>query len=222
MTTTFMKWIMVLFSILLLPGVIFAQSAGPDREKVKTRLAADVLTDSVSITGVGIPKSIFRDAYGVAIFPNIHVAGRLSTDHQAEGVAIIRTVQGGWSGPAFVKLAGDDLDRWSAQGTRDVMFVFNTAKFMDEFMRGELSMRDHSGDFRAFKREDTAFTDLQITGVNISFDSEANGRYYGAYQISPEDIFTENVPSDASDGNPLTCLMASFSGTTQLCRLPLS
>ncbi len=214
--------IQIMLAIVSFLAALPAGAAETGKQPVLLSLAADVLTDSISLSGVGIPKSAFKEASGIAIFPNIVKFDLSSGDRQAEGVVLVRTQSGEWSGPAFVKLAVGNAANWSGAGARDIIFIFRTEKPLENMRNGELSIgrsekTEEPSDFVAYKRSGTVFKEFQVREANILFDTEASAKYYGVNQISPDDIFSGNVPGQPLNGNPLTCLMAAFSGTTQVC-----
>ncbi|MEM5787106.1 MAG: lipid-binding SYLF domain-containing protein [Syntrophobacteraceae bacterium] len=202
-------------------------AAAPD---VVLQLAADVLTDSLSLSGVGIPKSEFSEARGLAIFPNIHPA------EQLEGVAILRTESGRWSGPVFIRLEDRNLTERIKSEAMDIVFVLRSRNIVDHLQEGRLhlgrpgdaeaaSSRLHADaddrpvTYKAYMRARQAFKIVPNVKADLFFDFEANESYYGMNYIRLSDILSGDVSSELASGNRLTCLLAPFSGTAQICRV---
>ncbi len=227
--------ISIVFPMVLFSWTLPAGAAPARTQPAVLSLAADVLTDSISISGVGIPKSAFREAFGIAIFPNI-VKFDLASGNQVDGVVIMRTRQGEWSGPVFVRMSASNAAELTKAGARDVVFIFRTKKLLGDLRTGGRDTGEtqpgaegpgggrlragtdrEASAFSTYIRNDTVFRKLQAGESHLSFDADANAKYYGVNGISPDDIFAGNVPGKPLNGNPLTCLMASFTGTTQMC-----
>src|SRR5699024_11911273 len=93
--------------------------------------ATAVITDFVKIPENAIPETLLRQAYGIAIIPSVLKAGFVVGGQYGKSVLSVRTANGNWSHPVFVKLAGASLGWQIGASSTDIILVFKSTRIVD-------------------------------------------------------------------------------------------
>lgn len=191
---------------LLAPGL---QAAN---EQLEVRRAADIIERLKAIPENEIPRSILRNAKGVAIL-RVYRAGLVGFGVKAgHGVVVARTPRGGWSGPVFVSTGGAGIGPQIGGQVNEVVLVLNSQSAVEAFSRGNIRL---GGDLSvavgpigrdlqaagaipppaavyAYSVSKGLFAGAQLEGTVIVSDSRANARYYGA-PVNPGAVLSGRV-----------------------------
>ena len=185
---------------LLLASSLVLQAA--DQETVDN--AANVIRDFRHMPEKGIPRSVLRNAHGLAIM-SVVKAGFIFSGKAGKGVVVART-RHGWSGPSFIATGGAG---WGAQigaEVTDFVFVLNNRDAVRAFSKGgnvtlgaDASVaagpvgRDAHAAITptaavyAYSRTKGLFAGVSVEGAVIVARTEQNARYYG-HPVSAADI----------------------------------
>jgi len=200
-----MKTICALLAICFLP---FANASAATEQEIVNQ-SASILRQFKRIPERGIPRSVLRNARGLAILTVVKAGFGLS-GKGGQGVVVARTGRG-WSGPSFVGTGGAG---WGAQiGVQiaEFVFVLNTNRAVRAFSRdGNLTVgADASAAAGPVGREAAAavtptaaiytysrsqglFAGVSLEGSVIATQKSANHRYYGR-PVSSLDILSGSV-----------------------------
>lgn len=192
---------------LLTPGLRAAN------EQLEVRRAADIVQRLKSIPENEIPRSILRDARGVAVL-RVYRAGLVGFGVKAgHGVVVARTARGGWSGPVFISTGGAGIGPQIGGQVNEVVLILNNQRAVDAFARGgnvrlggDLSVaigpvgRDLQAAgaipppaaVYAYSISKGLFAGAQLEGTVVASDQRANARYYGA-PVDPRSVLSGRV-----------------------------
>jgi lipid-binding SYLF domain-containing protein len=187
-----MKTICALLAICLLP---VAEAAAATEQEVVDQ-SAFILRQFRRIPERGIPRSVMRNAKGLAILTVVKVGLGIS-GKGGQGVVVARTGSG-WSGPSFVGTGGAGWGPQIGAQISEFVFVLNTNRAVRAFSRdgnvtlgGEVSAaagpvgRDLQASITptaavyTYSRSKGLFAGASLEGAVIATQKTANHRYYG-------------------------------------------
>ena len=207
-----MKTICALLAVCLLP---FTAASGATEQEVVNQ-SARILRQFRNMPEQGIPRSVLRNARGLAILTVVKVGFGLS-GKGGQGVVVARTGEG-WSGPSFIGTGGAGWGPQIGAQITEFVFVLNTNRAVRAFSRdGNLTLgADASVAAGPVGREAAAavtptaaiytysrtkglFAGASLEGSVIATQKTANHRYYGR-AVSSRDILSGSVPAPARAG----------------------
>jgi len=199
-----MKTICALLAICLLP---FAANAATEQEVVNQ--SARILRNFRNIPEHKIPRSVLRNAKGLAIMTVVKVGFGLS-GKGGQGVVVARTGSG-WSGPSFIGTGGAGWGLQIGAEITEYIFVLNTNRAVHAFSRdGNFTVgadasaaagpvgRDAAAAVTptaaiyTYSRAQGLFAGASLEGTVIATQKTANHRYYGR-AVSAADILSGSV-----------------------------
>ena len=181
--------------------------------------ATEVIQEFKRIPEQGIPPSIMRRAYGVAVIPRTIKAGFMLGGHFGRGVLVTRQQDGSWSNPSFVTLAGGSFGWQIGAQSSDIVLVFRSKKSIDRIYNGKLTLgADASAAAGPVGRTATAATDgrlsaeifsysrtrglfagVSLEGAYMAMDKKANYAFYQSGEGAPKQVLTggADIPAPA-------------------------
>lgn len=202
-----MKTICALLAVCLLP---FTAASGATEQEVVNQ-SARIIRQFRSMPEQGIPRSVLRNARGLAILTVVKVGFGLS-GKGGQGVVVARTGDG-FSGPSFIGTGGAGWGPQIGAQITEFVFVLNTNRAVRAFSRdGNLTLgADASVAAGPVGREAAAavmptaaiytysrtkglFAGASLEGTVIATQKTANHRYYGQ-PVSSRDILSGSVPA---------------------------
>lgn len=194
--------------LFLSPAV--SQARGDETAKVNQ--AGDVLDEVMSIPERGIPESMLRDAYGVAVFPGLLKAGFIVGARYGQGVLVVRKDNGDWSSPLFVSLGGGSLGWQIGVQSTDVILVFKSKKSVDAVTNGKFTLGADAAvvagpvgrqaeaatdivlkaEILSYSRSRGLFAGLALDGAVLQVDRKANQVFYRSRDITPGEILARS------------------------------
>src|SRR3954469_25847606 len=186
-----MKTICALLAICLLP---FAADAATEQEIVNQ--SASILRQFKRMPERGIPRTVMRNAKGLAILTVVKIGFGLS-GKGGQGVVVARTGNG-WSGPSFIGTGGAGWGPQIGAQITEFVIVLNTNRAVRAFA--------HDGNFTlgadasaaagpvgreaaaaitptaaiyTYSRAQGLFAGVSLEGTIITTQKTANHRYYG-------------------------------------------
>ncbi|HSV62297.1 MAG TPA: lipid-binding SYLF domain-containing protein [Chthoniobacterales bacterium] len=199
-----MKTICALLAICVLP---FAANAATEQEVVNQ--SARILRNFRNIPEHQIPRSVLRNAKGLAIMTVVKVGFGLS-GKGGQGVVVARTGSG-WSGPSFIGTGGAGWGLQIGAEITEYIFVLNTNRAVHAFSRdGNFTVgadasaaagpvgRDAAAAVTptaaiyTYSRAQGLFAGASLEGTVIATQKTANHRYYGR-AVSAADILSGSV-----------------------------
>ncbi len=186
--------------------------AGP-REDAQADNAVRVLNEIQAIPESGIPDKLLDEAKAIVIVPDTIKAGLVLGGRRGHGVMSVRTADGGWSNPSFVKLTGGSVGLQVGVQSADVVLVFRSERGLDSIVNGKFTLGADAGvaagpmgrnaaaatdgqmkaEIWSWSRARGLFAGVALDGAVLSIDDAANESVYGQ-DTTPRMIFEDRVP----------------------------
>jgi len=202
-------WLVVLaFGMALSATSVFAAGLQDDVNQ-----AATIIECFQAVPEKGIPRSVLKDARGVAILTVIKagfgVSGRGGT-----GIVVARTAKG-WSGPSGIGTGGAGFGLQIGAQVTEFVIILNTDAAVKAFAQdanvqlggslsvaaGPIGRNVEAGllpvaAVYTYSRSQGLFAGISLEGTVIGTRNDANAAYYGR-ALSPEDILSGKVAPPA-------------------------
>jgi lipid-binding SYLF domain-containing protein len=149
------------------------------KEESKAQDAARVLADIMRIPETAVPEKMFTDAYAIAVVPDVVKAGLLLGGRGGKGLISVRSADGTWSNPSFLRLGGGSIGFQAGLSSSDVILVFRSPRGVDSIVNGKFTLGgDASVAAGPVGRTAQASTDEQLKAEIYSY-SRARGLFAG-------------------------------------------
>jgi len=225
-----LKIALISTALTLASGMAQADSALDRRIDAST----EVLQKFTRIPEQSIPQSLLRNAYAVAIIPNLIKAGFMIGGSYGKGILVVRHPDGRWSNPSFISMGGGSFG-WQAgaQGT-DIILVFKSRKGVDNIAKGKFTLGGDANvaagpvgrqasastdaglkaEIYSYSRNRGLFAGISLEGQWLGMDHKANLAYYEAGQNSASQILADQyMPTPARARRFIDVLTAKAPGT---------
>jgi lipid-binding SYLF domain-containing protein len=160
--------------------------------------ATNVLSQSASMPGGGIPRSLVADAQAIAIVPNMVRGAFVVGLQHGRGVLLLRDAQGGWQPPRMIQINGGSLGYQIGVQATDLILIFRTQQSVTNLLTRTIKIgvdasaaagpvgRTASAatdlplraEILSYSRSRGAFVGVSIDGSSISLDPAAEAGYY--------------------------------------------
>lgn len=183
--------------------------------------AVRVLDEVMQMPESALPTALLRDAYAIAVIPDVVKAGLVLGGRHGKGLISVKTPEGVWSNPSFVKISGGSVGWQAGVQATDVILVFRSQRGVDTIVNGKFTMgadasvaagpvgrtaqASTDGHLKAeiysYSRSRGLFAGVALDGSVIRIDHKANQAIYGR-NVTPRRIFAggvENVPGAIVD-----------------------
>lgn len=208
---------------LVLAGLLAATAAvAAQREDVRAGDAVRVVQQIQSIPESAIPDRLLDEAKAIVVVPDTIKAGFMVGGRRGLGLMSVKSPDGTWSNPVFVKLAGASFGLQAGVQSADVILVFRSERGVDSIVNGKITLGADAGiaagpvgrnaaaatdgEFKAeiwsWSRARGLFAGVALDGAVLSIDNGANRTAYGE-GTTPRAIFegrAPNAPSPAITG----------------------
>jgi lipid-binding SYLF domain-containing protein len=184
-----------------------------------------VLNEIMSASASRIPQSMFADAHGVVIIPNLIKGGFVIGARHGNGVLLIRDEQNRWHAPSFVSLTGGNIGFQAGVQSIDLVLVFKTQKSVQNILSGKFTLgvdaavaagpvgREAAAgtdtrlkaEIYSYSRSRGVFLGVSLDGSVITVDNFATAAYYRGPGVGQEVV----VPPSAA---ALAQQVAGYSG----------
>ena len=215
----------VVFS-LVLSGVSMAGS----NEERKVEIAAEILTDIMSIPEKEIPPSLLKNAHGIAIIPGVIKAAFVVGGRFGKGIVSIRTKEGGWSNPAFLTLGGGSIGWQIGAQSTDIILVFKSSKSIESMGSGKFTLGADASiaagpvgrhveagtdillkaEIYSYSRSRGLFAGVSLEGAILHIDNDSNAAFYGKEDITTDDIFSNKQIKAPDAAKELRKVMSKY------------
>src|SRR5690606_21219434 len=113
--------------------------AGP-REDGRARNAVRVLTEIQAIPESAIPDKLLDEARAIVVVPDtIKLALGLGGRH-GQGLMSVKSPDGTWSNPSFVRLTGGSVGFQAGVQSADVVLVFRNDRSLESIVNGKITL----------------------------------------------------------------------------------
>jgi len=155
-----------------------AAFAGP-REDARAQNAVRVLGEIQAIPESGIPDKLLDEARAIVVIPDTVKAGLIIGGRRGHGLMSVRTADGTWSNPAFVRLTGGSIGFQAGVQSSDVVLVFRNERSLESIVNGKFTLGADAGVAAGpVGRNAAALTDGQLKAEIWSW-SRARGLFAG-------------------------------------------
>jgi lipid-binding SYLF domain-containing protein len=193
-----------------------AVTAPAAAQQAETRIVEDAIAVFSALDDLPdreVPSFMVKDAWGVAVFPNLRKYGLVVGLQRGQGVILARTKAGGWGPPLFVSLSGGTVGWQVGVQSVDLVLFFLTPESVARALEGRLTLGvDVAVAAGGFGRQAGAGTDADLRAEIVSYartrgffagatigsaaidaDDEANAAFYGAAGLRAADILAGKV-----------------------------
>ena len=201
------------FFCLVLSLVSVMAWAAPDPE-TRIKNSIRVLDEVMQTPEHRIPQRMLRDAYAVAVIPDVVKAGLIVGGRRGRGVIAVRGADGAWSNPSFLTLTGGSIGFQAGVQTTDVVLVFRSQRGVDSIVNGKFTLgadasvaagpvgrtaqaatdAELKAEIYSYSRARGLFAGVALDGAVLAIDHRANQSTYGR-NVTPRAIFEGRVSS---------------------------
>lgn len=191
-----------------------AALAGPQEDQ-RARNAVRVLNEIQDIPEQGIPDKLLDEGRAVIVIPDTIKAGLVIGGRRGHGLMSVKTPDGSWSNPVFIKLTGGSIGFQAGVQSSDVVLVFRNDRSLDNLVNGKFTLGADAGvaagpigrnaaaatdgqlkaEIWSWSRARGLFAGVALDGAVLQIDDEANLDAYGS-GTTPRMIF-EGRAADA-------------------------
>ncbi len=184
--------------VALAPALVAAAATNPAKI---AGTASEVLKEILQqAPDRAIPKDLLRNAYAVAVIPDVVKVGLVLGGRHGEGLIAVKTPDGKWSDPAYVTLTGGSVGFQAGVSSTDVVLVFRTRQGVDSLVNGKFTLgvdahaaagpvgRNASAatdialqsEIYSYSRSRGLFAGVALDGAVLRIDDNADAAMYGA------------------------------------------
>jgi lipid-binding SYLF domain-containing protein len=151
---------------------------------------------------------MFTDAYAIAVVPDVVKAGLLLGGRGGKGLISVRSPDGTWSNPSFLKLGGGSVGFQAGLQSSDVILVFRSPRGVDGIVNGKFTLGGDASvaagpvgrsaqastdeqlkaEIYSYSRARGLFAGVSLDGTWLRIDHKANASVYGPH-TTPRMIF---------------------------------
>ncbi|MEO6102484.1 MAG: lipid-binding SYLF domain-containing protein [Pseudoxanthomonas sp.] len=204
-------------SVTLLAG----QALAGDQEDQRARDAVRVLSEIQQIPEQGIPDKLLDEGRAVVVIPDTLKVGLVLGGRRGHGLMSVKSADGSWSQPVFVKLTGGSIGFQAGVQSSDVVLVFRNDRNLENIVNGKFTLGADAGvaagpvgrnasastdgqlkaEIWSWSRARGLFAGVALDGAVLQIDDDANVAVYGS-AATPRAIFESRAgaPSDAVVG----------------------
>lgn len=181
--------------------------------------ATDVLNKFVDIPEGGMSNALLRKAYGIAVIPSVLRIGFIGGINYGQGVLSVRTEDGHWSKPVFLKTYGGSVGFQAGASSTDMVLVFKTKRSVRRLANGDFTLGgdasvaagpvgrstsagtswNFDSEVYSYARARGLFAGAAFNGARLSIAKDSNQKFYDDRYVSVEKL----LDTDAGDGSSL-------------------
>jgi lipid-binding SYLF domain-containing protein len=172
--------------------------AGPQEDQ-RSRNAIRVLAEIQNIPEQAIPDKLLDEARAVVVIPDTIKAGLVIGGRRGHGLMSVKTPDGSWSSPVFIKLTGGSIGFQAGVQSSDVILVFRNERSLDNIVNGKFTLGADAGvaagpvgrsaaaatdgqlkaEIWSWSRARGLFAGVALDGAVLQIDDAANLEAYG-------------------------------------------
>ncbi len=197
----------------LIPAVVITVTLPAQAEDGEEQIqnAADTFASFMANPNQRIPRSVMRQAQGIAIIPNVTTAGFIFGGTGGSGIITVKDDQGRWSNPIFVGLSGGSFGLQAGAKSSDIVLIFMNQRAVRSLLRQSVNLGGDVGvaagpvgsnavmptdapgntDILAYSRSSGLFAGVTLSGNRISFNRDRTEAFYGRSPLSAQTVFND-------------------------------
>lgn len=198
----------IMLLALMLPAI--AVHAADERETAiaRAQTATRVLADIMQAPDKSIPRDLLRDAYAIAVIPDVIKVGLVFGGRHGDGLIAVKSPDGTWSNPVFLSLTGGSVGFQAGVSSTDVILVFRTRRGVDSIVNGKFTIGADAhaaagpvgrnlnastdvglqAEIYSYSRSRGLFAGVALDGAALRIDDDAVAAIYGP-GITPRRVF---------------------------------
>ncbi len=166
-------------ALLLSASLLSANAVAGPQEDQRARNAVRVLTEIQDIPEQAIPDKLLDEGRAIIVIPDTIKAGLVIGGRRGHGLMSVKTADGSWSNPVFIKLTGGSIGFQAGVQSSDVILVFRNDRSLDNIVNGKFTLGADAGVAAGpVGRSAAAATDGQLKAEIWSW-SRARGLFAG-------------------------------------------
>lgn len=195
-------------ALALLLAVACGSAWAGSTEDARVQNAIRVMTDIQAIPESAIPDKLLDEAKAIVVVPDTIKAGLVLGGRRGHGVISVKTADGTWSNPSFMKLTGASIGLQAGVQSSDVVLVFRNDRSLESIVNGKFTLGADAGvaagplgrnaatatdgqlkaEIWSWSRARGLFAGVALDGAVLSMDDAANEAVYGR-DTTPRMIF---------------------------------
>jgi lipid-binding SYLF domain-containing protein len=201
----------LLAAALLVSIAVAPAFAGPQQD-ARAQNAVRVLVDMQEIPESAIPDKLLDEARAIVVVPDTIKAGLILGGRRGHGLMSVKTPDGTWSNPSFVKLTGGSIGLQAGVQSADVVLAFRSDRGLESIVNGKVTLgadaavaagpvgrnastatdSELKAEIWSWSRARGLFAGVALDGAVLSIDDAANEAVYGR-DTTPRMIFEGRV-----------------------------
>ena len=181
--------------------------AGPE-EDARAQNAVRVLTEVQAIPESAIPDKLLDEAKAIVVVPDTVKIALAFGGRRGHGLLSVKSPDGTWSNPSFVKLTGGSIGFQAGVQSSDVVLVFRNDRSLESIVNGKITLGADAGvaagpvgrnasaatdgqlkaEIWSWSRARGLFAGVALDGAALTIDDAANEAVYGR-DTTPRMIF---------------------------------
>jgi len=198
--------------LLISASLLSTQAMAGPQEDQRARNAVRVLNEIQGIPEQGIPDKLLDEGRAVVVIPDTIKAGLVIGGRRGHGLMSVKTPDGSWSNPVFVKLTGGSIGFQAGVQSSDVVLVFRNDRSLDNLVNGKFTLGADAGvaagpvgrnaaaatdgqlkaEIWSWSRARGLFAGVALDGAVLQIDDAANLDAYGS-NTTPRMVFEGRV-----------------------------
>ena len=208
-----MQRFLALIGLSLLLGLAPLQARADAKTDERLANARKVFETFVDIREQVIPTWLMERAYGIVVVPRVIKGALIIGGRGGKGVFAVRNLDGAWSDPVFITLAGVNVGfQWGVQST-DVILVLMSRQSVEGIADGKVTLGADASiaagplgrtaaattdatlnaQVLSYSRSEGMFAGVALDGSVLSIDDRANASAYGMVDIRASQILEGQV-----------------------------
>ncbi len=203
-------WVLALLFLTGFPGAAIALAQADEVARVNDSI--EVLTEILNLPEKGMPAWLLSKAEGLAVIPGVVKAAYVVGGEYGKGIIMVRNADGGWSDPAFLKLAGGSVGWQIGVQKSDIVLVFKSRQSVHNITKGKFTLGANASiaagpigrtaqastdaelkaEIYSYSRSKGLFAGLSLSGASLSMDNDADVAFYGQAGADPASILSQS------------------------------
>ncbi len=212
--------------------LLSSQSYGQTAEEARLATAGAVLNAFTSDPATAIPTQILQHAQGIAIIPSVIRVGFIFGGHHGKGIVVVRTEDGEWSNPGFIRLTGGSVGAQIGAESADLILVFGNKVSIINIAEGKFTVGSDASatagpvgrnstvtrdmtfatELYTYVRSRGLFVGATIEGAKLGIDHAANQAFYPS-DGEAQPLASTNTATSPSARRFLTTLNEAETGS---------
>ncbi len=168
-----------IFAMMIATGMMMGAKSHTNEAVKRLSAAQDVLTAALEASDHSIPKDLIEKSHCVAIIPGLKKGGFIVGAKYGKGVLFCRKENGGWRGPATVRVEGGSFGLQIGAGETDVILLVMNKSGSDSIIKNEFKLGGEAGVMAGpVGRSSSAETDLAMKAKILAY-SRSRGVFAG-------------------------------------------